>query len=87
MIGALANHLPDDCAAADHGGQVGNQLANLIASLQRLGAQFVDLGTDRIDSSTQFGVLGTEVVEFLGRHRDKDTPEMCNRDRSPEQRP
>jgi hypothetical protein len=27
------------------------------------------------------------VVEFVGRHRGKDTPEMCNRDRSPEHLP
>jgi hypothetical protein len=26
------------------------------------------------------------VFEFLGRHRGKDTPRMCNRSRSPEQR-
>ena len=87
VVGGFVQHLAHDGAAADHGWQVGDELANLVAPLQRLGPQLVDLGAHDVDAVTQFGVLRTEVVEFLGRHRGKDTPGMCTRRRSPEQRP
>ncbi len=87
MVEALAQHVAHDRATADHSWQVGDEAANLVTSLQRLRSQLVDLGAHHLDAVTQFGVLGTEMVEFLGRHRGKDTPGMCTRSRSPEQRP
>ena len=87
MVDALAEHRTHDAAPADDGRKVGDELANFVASLQRLRPQFVDLGTNGLDPATELGVLGTELFELLGRHRGKDTPEMCTRDRSPGQRP
>ena len=81
----LDEHLANDGLATDNGRQVGDQLANLVAPLQRLGPKLIDLGLDGFDPAPEFGVLRTEVVEFLGRHLIK-IRRMCEHDRSPEQR-
>ena len=64
MMRALDHHLTDHRATADHLRQVCNQLAHLGATLQRLGAQGVDLDPHLLDAAAQFGVLGTKVVEL-----------------------
>ena len=73
---ALAEHLADEGAAADHRGQVGDQPANLVASLQRRGPQLVDLGACALDAAVEFGVLGAQLVDFLGRHLIKIRPDV-----------
>ena len=64
MMRTLDHHLAHHRAPADHLRQVGDQLAYLSTSLQRLGAQRVDLDPHLLDAAAQFGVLGTQLVEL-----------------------